>query len=187
MEIPEYPLSNSSNHAAHTEVNADGFYSLAQVFASLASPSSDERPSVCEAQGPHTIPENHGLAAPQELPISIRVPRSEILGDDDRFRLKIFCLVDGLSTSNAFHLTVSSSQTIYDLKTDIKKLKSDTFPSRDADMLMLWLVSIPDDDGDAAIMLNHQIVKKKLHPRTRLSELYPEIVEDDVYVVVERP
>ncbi|KAF9294962.1 hypothetical protein BGZ74_011026 [Mortierella antarctica] len=64
----------------------------------------------------------------------------------DTFRL--FCLLDGESTSNAFPVVIESSETVGELKERIKAKKTSVFHDVDADHLTLWCVSIPDPDDD---------------------------------------
>ncbi|KAF9288478.1 hypothetical protein BGZ74_000909, partial [Mortierella antarctica] len=104
-------------------------------------------------------------------------------------RMSLFCLVDGEATSNAFSIKIPSSDTVDDLKKAIKNQKAVAFADVDADMLMLWRVSIPDDqDDDLPIPLDSVPEKKKLKATTKLSKVFDtEPPEDTIHVLVQRP
>ncbi|KAF9342828.1 hypothetical protein BGX26_006780, partial [Mortierella sp. AD094] len=57
--------------------------------------------------------------------------------------LKLFCLVDGESPSNAFPLSISSTDDVGILKELIKSKKTVDFADIDADKLTLWHVAVP--------------------------------------------
>ncbi|KAF9271241.1 hypothetical protein BGZ74_006306, partial [Mortierella antarctica] len=106
-------------------------------------------------------------------------------------RLSLFCLVEGESTSIAFPVKTSSSDTVGDLKNLI--VNGDQAPafkdvaSKD---LTLWRVSIPINDDEVPILLNSvpDKDKKKLGPATRLSKVFPEdLPEETVHIIVQRP
>ncbi|KAF9946560.1 hypothetical protein BGZ72_000229 [Mortierella alpina] len=105
--------------------------------------------------------------------------------------IKLFCLVDGESTFNAFPVEIDPNQTIGDLKNLVKIRKSPRFDSVAADELTLWRVSIliPDvDDDEAPILLNSFDEKKKLGPATRVCKLFSEVVPDEtIHIIIQRP
>ncbi|KAF9276720.1 hypothetical protein BGZ88_001564, partial [Linnemannia elongata] len=73
--------------------------------------------------------------------------------------LTLFCLVDGEATTNAFPVEIESTKTIGDLKELIKTEKTNDFSDFDAEKLTL----------------------------TRLSKLFPESSDDNMYILVQRP
>ncbi|KAG0361006.1 hypothetical protein BGZ54_009275 [Gamsiella multidivaricata] len=106
--------------------------------------------------------------------------------------LKLFCLVEGHSTSRAFSVKFSSADTVDDLKNLIKAQQTSEFDGIDANALTLWLVSIPvlddEDDGESAIMLHSLNEKKKLKPTTDLSEVFTEgAPKKTIHIIVQRP
>ncbi|KAF9994418.1 hypothetical protein BGZ80_007813, partial [Entomortierella chlamydospora] len=90
--------------------------------------------------------------------------------------LRLFCLVDGEPTSNAFPLSISSTDDVGTLKKLIKAEKTPKFDDIAADELTTWRVSIPvtEDDEDVPVLLEPLIDKKKLLPTKRLSIFFPE-------------
>ncbi|KAF9946559.1 hypothetical protein BGZ72_000228 [Mortierella alpina] len=104
--------------------------------------------------------------------------------------MKLFCLVDGESTFNAFPVEIGPDQTIGDLKNLIKTKRTPRFDDVAADELTLWRVSIsfPDDNDDEAhILLDSLDEKKKLGPATRLSKVFPEdFSEETIHILVQR-
>ncbi|KAG0358745.1 hypothetical protein BGX24_005918, partial [Mortierella sp. AD032] len=101
--------------------------------------------------------------------------------------LTLFCLISGDSTSNAFSVKIPSSDTVDDLKDTIISKKPNAFEHIDANDLVLWRVSIPDDD-DLSIPLDSVSEKKKLKATTKLSKVFDaELPEDTIHIVVERP
>jgi hypothetical protein len=101
--------------------------------------------------------------------------------------LTLFCLVDGEFTSRAFSVKASARDTVDDLKKLIRIENAHDFNDLDAKKLTLWLVSVPDDDGDSAVTLDALHEKKKLHPRTYLFNLFPNGSGEDTYIIVQRP
>ncbi|KAI8346278.1 hypothetical protein B0O80DRAFT_243960 [Mortierella sp. GBAus27b] len=57
--------------------------------------------------------------------------------------LKVWCLVDDKSSSNAFPVDADASATIGDLKKAIKDQNTETFKEIDAKDLTLWCVKVP--------------------------------------------
>ncbi|KAG0034379.1 hypothetical protein BGZ82_005760 [Podila clonocystis] len=96
--------------------------------------------------------------------------------------ITLFCLVDGESTSNAFPVKTSLSDTVGDLKKLIKIEKSPRFDYVVADELTLWSVEIPDEDDDIdddaenlpAVLLDDisRKKKKKLKATHDLSDVF---------------
>ncbi|KAG0195903.1 hypothetical protein BGX33_002388, partial [Mortierella sp. NVP41] len=103
-------------------------------------------------------------------------------------RLNLFCLVDGEPQSKAFPLTISSTETVGQLRNTIHLSKPIWFKDLEAEDLTLWRVSIPDDNLSSAITADALDDKTELNnPRTRLSKLFPESPDDNTYIIVQRP
>ncbi|KAG0369128.1 hypothetical protein BGZ54_000242 [Gamsiella multidivaricata] len=106
--------------------------------------------------------------------------------------LSLFCLIDGEPTSNAFLVSIPSTDTIGHLKKLIKAKKTVAFADVAADKLTLWRVSvtITDDDEEIPILLDNveKNDKKKLGPATRLHKVFPEdLPEETIHIIVQRP
>ena len=61
--------------------------------------------------------------------------------------LEIHCLVVGEDAANVFPVKISKSETVGILKEMIKEKKKPQFDDFAADTLVLWKVSIPDNDN----------------------------------------
>ncbi|KAG9061870.1 hypothetical protein KI688_007021 [Linnemannia hyalina] len=103
--------------------------------------------------------------------------------------LKLFCLVDGEATTNAFPVEIESTKTIGDLKNFIKDKNAVEFTDVDANSLTLWRVSIPDaDDDETPVLLDGLTRKKKLRVTNELSMVFDAAYpEDTIHVIVQRP
>ncbi|KAF9545618.1 hypothetical protein EC957_010703 [Mortierella hygrophila] len=103
--------------------------------------------------------------------------------------LKLFCLVDGESTPNAFPLTIPSSETVGELRKLIKVEKAPEFDDIAADKLTLWSTLIPDRDNDEGpILLDATSEKTKLKATTKLSKVFTsELPDDTIHIIVQRP
>ncbi|KAI7829508.1 hypothetical protein BC939DRAFT_9949 [Gamsiella multidivaricata] len=103
-------------------------------------------------------------------------------------KLKLFCLVEGESTSRAFPLSVPSTQTVGDLKKLIKTEKTIAFSDVDAGRITLWLVTIPNDAEEVPIRLDTLNEKKKLRPTSVLSKVFSEgTPKNTIHIIVQRP
>jgi hypothetical protein len=102
-------------------------------------------------------------------------------------KLTPLCLVDKESTSRAFPVNIAPTQTVGEFKKFIKKEQVPAFDDITANQLTLWLVSVPDDDGDSAVTLDALHEKRKLFPRTYVSNLFPNGPGEDTYIIVQRP
>ncbi|KAK3829154.1 MAG: hypothetical protein J3Q66DRAFT_383736 [Benniella sp.] len=104
--------------------------------------------------------------------------------------LKMWYLVDGMSSSNAFPVDVDASATIGAFK-ELIKAKNPEFGVFAAHKLTLWKVAIPLDnnnDDEVAILLDSLDEKKKLGSVTRLSKVFlEELPEEMVLILVQRP
>ncbi|KAK3819228.1 MAG: hypothetical protein JOS17DRAFT_794130 [Linnemannia elongata] len=105
--------------------------------------------------------------------------------------LTLFCLILGELVSNAFSVKVISSATVDELKDAIIAKKTNTFEHIDANDLVLWRATIPTDENaekESIITLDSLDDKILLkNPRTSLSKLFPESLDDNTYIIVERP
>ncbi|KAF9945903.1 hypothetical protein BGZ72_000878 [Mortierella alpina] len=103
----------------------------------------------------------------------------------------LFCLIDGEASSNAFPVSITSAETVGDLKKLIKTKKTNAFSDVDADLLNLWRVSIPiiEDSDKVPILLNNVPDKerKKLGPATLLLMYLVQPPEETIHIVVQRP
>ncbi|KAG0349895.1 hypothetical protein BG005_010571 [Podila minutissima] len=97
-------------------------------------------------------------------------------------RMSLFCLVDGEAMSNAFSIKIPSSDTVDDLKDQIKTKKAPEFDDIAADKLALWRVSIKDDsDDDIPSELDSVPEKRRLKVTTKLSKAFEtELPEDTI-------
>ncbi|KAF9148701.1 hypothetical protein BGX20_006264 [Mortierella sp. AD010] len=88
--------------------------------------------------------------------------------------LKLFCLVNGRTTSDAFSIPIPSTQTVDDLKNLIYAHPRLGIAADEP--IDLWKVAIPDtdDNEDIPMHLDDLIEKKKLRPTTDLSEVFGE-------------
>ncbi|KAG0060064.1 hypothetical protein BGZ90_004177, partial [Linnemannia elongata] len=107
----------------------------------------------------------------------------------DNNPLTLFCLVDGEATSQAFSIDIDQTKTVDHLKDLIKTKKANNFGDVDADQLLLWRVSIPDDDdNDLPVLLDSVPEKKKLKATTRLLKVFDtELPDDTIHIIVQRP
>ncbi|KAF9574727.1 hypothetical protein EC968_005732 [Mortierella alpina] len=104
--------------------------------------------------------------------------------------LKLFCLVGGEPTSNAFSVKIRSTETADDLKKLIKTEKAPRFDDLAADELTLWHVSLPvqDDEDELPILLEALPDKKKLRPTDDLSDVFQEKPpKKTIHILVQRP
>ncbi|KAG0265614.1 hypothetical protein BG011_004405 [Mortierella polycephala] len=77
--------------------------------------------------------------------------------------LKLFCIISGEFASNAFPISISSTDTISNLKDLIKAKKAPEYDDISADRLKLWHITIPvDDDSDDEVITATSITTKRL-------------------------
>ncbi|KAF9150191.1 hypothetical protein BGX20_005771, partial [Mortierella sp. AD010] len=100
-------------------------------------------------------------------------------------KLKIFCIVENKSTSCP--VDILDSETVCDLKKEIKKEKKPELDKFAADELTLWRAEIPNRDEKRAILLKDITEKQELvHERAPLSSL-GELTGYDTYIIVKPP
>ncbi|KAF9368743.1 hypothetical protein CPB97_004296 [Podila verticillata] len=103
-------------------------------------------------------------------------------------RMSLFCLVDGEAMSNAFPVKISSDDTVADLKNLIRTALVPQFDDIAAKDLILWCVSIPNDNLGSSVAIDALDNKALLNtPRTRLFILFPKSPDDNTYIVIRRP
>lgn len=88
--------------------------------------------------------------------------------------------------SNAFSIKIPSSDTVDDLKKAIKFQKAIAFIDVDADMFMLWRVSIPDEDDDEQpILFDNVSERKKLKATSKLSKVFDTaLLKDTIHIII---
>ncbi|KAF8589613.1 hypothetical protein K439DRAFT_1612619 [Ramaria rubella] len=100
--------------------------------------------------------------------------------------LKLFCFI--ISDTSSFPVNIRSSETVGDLKNEIKK---ETTPQLDlipAHHLTLWAVNLADD-ADLASNAQKEITGNALSPLKKLSKVFPspDSEEEKVHIVVMIP
>ncbi|KAG0314716.1 hypothetical protein BGZ99_007884 [Dissophora globulifera] len=103
--------------------------------------------------------------------------------------LTVFCIIEGESLSNAFEIEIESTEIVATLKSLIVHgAQAPAFRDVAPKDLVLWRVSIPDDNQDSAVKLHDLNDKEKLwDQKMRLSELLSQILDNSTYIVVQRP
>ncbi|KAI7829702.1 hypothetical protein BC939DRAFT_473913 [Gamsiella multidivaricata] len=100
-----------------------------------------------------------------------------------------FCLTDGEPTSNAFPVSIPSTDTISNLRNLIKAEKAVAFADVAADKLTVWRVSVPVVAVNIhnAVFLNEIDSKTELSPATRLFKIFTEEPsEEAIHITVQR-
>ena len=103
--------------------------------------------------------------------------------------LELNCLVLGEDHSHVFPVEISVSKTVSALKDMIKEKKKHAFEQVDADALVLWSVSIPDDETLEEELTNLELVDElSLSPMNRLSNEFSSIPKErHLHIVVKTP
>jgi len=104
--------------------------------------------------------------------------------------MKVFCLADGETASSSFSVTVSSDDTVGDLKKLIKAEKTKDFSDFDADKLTLWRVSVPvaAADKNRPIILSEIDSKTELLPTDDLFEGFEgKLPKKTIHIIIQRP
>ncbi|KAF9980952.1 hypothetical protein BGZ80_008483, partial [Entomortierella chlamydospora] len=104
--------------------------------------------------------------------------------------LKLFCIID--EGSRAFSVTVSTEDSVDDLKKKIKSEKPITFSGVEADELTLWRAVVPEKSDDEAVSLENIEKKKKLNERALIGNLnkfkgWPKLTAQEAYIIIEQP
>ena len=113
------------------------------------------------------------------------------MAGDNKYTLN--CLVQGDPAQCAFPVHLDRNSLVGDLKELIKSKKRNFFRTIDADMLILWKVSIPDDDNanDAIEQLAFENDKlngtKDLRPTWKIQDYFDkEPMERHIHIIVGR-
>ncbi|KAF9303922.1 hypothetical protein BG003_001849, partial [Podila horticola] len=104
--------------------------------------------------------------------------------------MKLFCLVDGESTSNAFPVEIDPLKTIADLKKLIKTEKPVDFEHVDANNLTLWHVSLPivAANKHKPIVLTEIDSSTELDPTDDISDVFQsQPPKKTIHILVQRP
>ncbi|KAI8599623.1 hypothetical protein EDD21DRAFT_355297 [Dissophora ornata] len=104
--------------------------------------------------------------------------------------LKIFCLVNGESTSRAFSLSIPTTADIDDLKDLIKSKKTPEFDDIAADKFTVWKVSIAVIAASKhdVITLGSLKIKEELLPTDELSDVFGKepLPRQTIHIIVQR-
>jgi hypothetical protein len=103
--------------------------------------------------------------------------------------LELYCLVVEDEPSSLFPVKIESTESVGTLKDLIWLKKQERFKGVDADTLVLWKVSIPDDDGlqqgiEELNLIEEQSLRQ---PAARLSKIFSDPVEDEHVHILVRP
>jgi Crinkler effector protein N-terminal domain len=104
--------------------------------------------------------------------------------------LELNCLVLGDDPSNVFTLKISDTESVAALKQEILKEKPKTFKDVKADTLVIWKVSIPDDDNFQKMLDEFEPVEGLAlqRPQTCLSSVFLNLPEDEhLHILIQRP
>ncbi|KAI9240540.1 MAG: hypothetical protein BYD32DRAFT_151644 [Podila humilis] len=102
--------------------------------------------------------------------------------------LSLFCLIDGEATP--FSVEIDRTKTVDHLKDLIKAKKANTYSDVDADMLMLWRVSIPIDPPNKRkpIVLNEIHSATELDPTDDISDVFEDQPpKKTIHIIIQRP
>ncbi|KAF9429272.1 hypothetical protein BGZ76_001560, partial [Entomortierella beljakovae] len=80
--------------------------------------------------------------------------RDKLLDKETQKMKKIYCLQDGVCTSRAFSIKIDPTESIDDLRKIIKSEKANAYNGIDADMLILWKVSVKSTPKRQIILSN---------------------------------
>ena len=101
--------------------------------------------------------------------------------------VKIWCLVNGMSSSQAFPVNIDASDTIGDLKELIKLKKAETFKEIDANDIKLWKASISWDPPNTIKLDEPPLEDTLSNPRTELESVYPQGQGYNDCIIVQSP
>ncbi|KAG0305521.1 hypothetical protein BGZ98_004001 [Dissophora globulifera] len=100
----------------------------------------------------------------------------------------LFCVINGQPSSRAFSIKATTTDTVDDLKDGIKAKQTPTFNDITANELVLWEAIVPNNHQKSAIVIDDLENKTLLdEPRTRLSVLFSDGLDDNTYVIVQPP
>ncbi|KAI8356289.1 hypothetical protein B0O80DRAFT_497003 [Mortierella sp. GBAus27b] len=100
--------------------------------------------------------------------------------------LKIWCLVNGMSSKEAFSVKIPSDDTVDDLKDLIKAKQAPKFDDIVASSLTLWKASISWDSPNT-IKLDEPPPEDTLNPRAKLESVYPQGQGSNDCIIVQPP
>ncbi len=116
-------------------------------------------------------------------------PPASVIQTDEPLRLELNCLILGEGPGHIFPLEIPGTKTVGALREAIKDKKKNAFYHVDADTLILWRVSVPDD-GSLKLNLSglNLVDESSLAPMQVLSEVFsvPPIPKN-VHIVVKPP
>ncbi|KAG8844388.1 hypothetical protein FRB91_002646 [Serendipita sp. 411] len=100
--------------------------------------------------------------------------------------LEVFCLV--LGETAPFRVNIAGNESVGDLKEAIYNEKKN-LAFTDANLLTLYLLNLPDDDGLLDSVHDMQLNPKScLRVTKRLSQVFPAVLKDDtVHIPVQPP
>jgi hypothetical protein len=115
------------------------------------------------------------------------LPVSHLSVTSDSPLLEINCLVHGEPRSRIFPVEIASTKTVGALKDAIKEKKQHTFQHVDADALVLWRVSVPDNQ-DLVETLGDLVDEESLSPVHGLSKVFSNRPKEEyLHIVVKGP
>ncbi len=124
----------------------------------------------------------------EHLHIVVQPPAS-VIQTNEPLRLELNCLMLGEGRGHIFPLEIPGTKTVGALREAIKDKKKNAFYHVDADTLILWRVSVPDD-GSLKLKLSglNLVDESSLSPTQVLSEVFsvPPIPKS-VHIVVKPP
>jgi hypothetical protein len=103
--------------------------------------------------------------------------------------VELNCLVLGDDSRHVFPVKIATTESVGALKKAIKNEKKNVFQHVDADALVLWKVSILDDDGLQRRIEDLNLVEEQSlrRPAARLSKIFSDPVEDEHVHILVRP
>ncbi len=116
-------------------------------------------------------------------------PPASVVRTNEPPRLELNCLMLGEDRKHIFPLSIPGTKTVGALREAIKDKKKNAFYHVDADALILWRVSIPDDDSLELKLSELNLVdESSLSPMQVLSEVSSvPLILKNVHIVVKPP
>ncbi|KAG0028814.1 hypothetical protein BGZ81_004393 [Podila clonocystis] len=121
---------------------------------------------------------------------NLRARKRHFTDSTRRKMLKLFCLVEGESTSKAFSIKVLATDTVDDLKNLIKTSLSPQFDDIAAKNLTLWGVSFlfSHSKRKEHVFLKDLPTSRELDPMDNISDVFKDpLIEKSVNIIVQRP